>query len=79
MDSEGLTLVDLYSQREAVAEYIKGLEIPGILDWMRRYGTVTEPRENSGIYVFEARTGKKDAFYFTENAELVVLSSGWIS
>jgi hypothetical protein len=76
-----ITLVNLYSQREAVAKYLKGWDVPAALDWMRQHGTVFEPSEASSarVYVFESKTGLKAPFSFTENGDLEVFDSGWLT
>ncbi len=75
------TLVNLYSQREAVADYVARWEVERILEWMRNYGIVSEPNINSPVqvYTFESKAGFKDAFRFTSDNRLEVVNSGWIS
>ncbi len=75
------TLVNLYSQREAVANYVAGWEIERIIEWMRNYGRVSEPQFGSTtqMYTFESKAGFKDAFRFTSDNSLEVVNSGWIS
>jgi hypothetical protein len=73
-------LVNLSKQQEYVTNHIEGWTIAEVVNWMRQYGTVTEPKNgNPLIYVFESNIGFKDAFQFTENGTLVVLSSGWFA
>ena len=75
------TLVNLAAQRDAVTQHVKGWSIPQILDWMRQYGTVTDPTENdrTRLHGFESQSGFRDAFYFTDDGELVVIVSGWVT
>jgi hypothetical protein len=75
------TLIHLASQCKAAAAYVEGWAVPEILNWMRQYGKVTEPKENSEtrLYSFEAQSGMRDAFYLTESNELVVIVSGWVA
>ncbi|MBN8594957.1 MAG: hypothetical protein J0M33_24605 [Anaerolineae bacterium] len=71
-------IIDLYSQRHAIAAIAKQLNRSDILIWMRQYGTVTEPRTDlaEGIHLFESCSGIKAAFHFSDQG-LVVLNPGW--
>jgi hypothetical protein len=51
------TLIDLYSQRQAVNRYVRGWSRDEILAWLNQHGTVTEHWSHPAItykqYVFE--------------------------
>jgi hypothetical protein len=75
-----LTLIDLYSQREAVEDYVRGWPVAEVLEWMRRFGTVTSfeiPRFSARIYYFRSPAGLPCPFYFRENGELVIITYAW--
>lgn len=71
-------IIDLYSQRDAIAAIAKQLNRSDILIWMRQYGTVIEPQtdRSEGIHLFESRSGLQTAFCFTDQG-LKVLNTGW--
>jgi len=73
-------LIHLSAQREHVINHVKGWSITEVINWMRQYGTVAEPKNGSlMVYIFESNAGFKDAFHFTENGNLIVVNSGWLS
>ncbi len=69
-----LVLVDLYSQREAVAQHVKGWDINKILDWMKQYGKVEKisSPDDDKRFAFHSIQGEQAAFRFDENDGLVV-------
>ena len=75
-----LTLIGLYSQREAVKDYVQGWPVEAVLEWMRRFGTVTSfeiPVHSMRIYRFLSLAGLPCLFYFRENGELVIITYAW--
>jgi hypothetical protein len=68
-------LVDLYSQRKEIAEYVHDWKVSEILEWMKQYGTVAELDNPHGdkLYSFTSQGGEQTAFRFTDNGELVIL------
>jgi hypothetical protein len=70
-------LVDLYSQRTAVKDHVKGWRVEDVIDWMKRFGTVTEhsiPVSETQIYIFRSEIGLVTAFCFGENDKFEVLN-----
>jgi hypothetical protein len=76
-----LVLTDLYSQREAVVEYVKGWQPLEILSWMRLFGSVIEPGDGVilRLYTFRSGAGIEGHFYFRGGEELVIVDSGWLT
>lgn len=73
-DMPDFPLVDLYSQREAVAQHVKGWDITRILEWMSQYGTVEKVSSSydDRAYVFRSIHGEHTPFRVDENNNLVV-------
>lgn len=73
------TLIDLDSQQEAVAVYVKDWQIDDILHWMGKYGKVTQSTNPYGTtsYLFQSPSGKRTSFYFANTGELKVFPAGW--
>ena len=73
-------LVDLERQKEAVVKYTENWSRCEILTWISQLGSIVEPEKHDSVkvYIFEANSGAKAAFQFTETDEISVISSGWI-
>ena len=72
-----LTLIDLYSQREAVNDYVRGWPVAEVLEWMRRFGTIISfeiPVSSERISYFRSPTGLACPFRFSANGELDILT-----
>jgi hypothetical protein len=70
-----LVLIDLYSQREAVKEFVRGWQVEEILEWMRCFGTVTVhelPEYGSVVYRFQSSAGRECPFGFSRSGELSI-------
>jgi len=70
-----LTLVDLDSQAEEVARYVKGWKPEAILSWLRQYGTiekVANPYDNN-LYLFTSSGGIETGLSISEEGELTVI------
>jgi hypothetical protein len=74
-------LVDLQSQRAAVAEYVRGWDMAQVLAWMRQYGEVIEPDQSNHteIYCFKSASGQSGYFHLTQETGLIILDSGWLA
>ena len=76
---ETFLLVDLYSQREAVAQHVRGWSVSSVLDWMGQFGTIeaVPTYDDDGLYVFRSKWGMlRTSFYLTKKRGLVVMSPG---
>jgi hypothetical protein len=74
-----LVPVDLYKQRQDIEKYVEGWPTNRILDWMGKFGTIVEPKVNSlPLYIFRSHSGIESHFYFGENQQIVIVSSGWL-
>lgn len=69
-----LTLIDLYSQRDAIATYVKDWPIEKVLEWMKQYGTVTkiDMEEDDRAYSFRSKSGETSPFRFADDGTLVI-------
>lgn len=66
-------LIDLYSQREALTDYVWGWSIEKVLEWMKQYGTITkiESEYDDHRYSFRSKSGAVTPFRFDEDGSLV--------
>jgi hypothetical protein len=73
-------LVDLYSQRQEVADYVTGWSLDNVINWLESYGIVQRPNTVSGrdVFLFRSLAGLETYFYFSEDNRLVVFDSGWL-
>ncbi len=74
------TVVDLYSQRQAVASYVLGRSVEDVLDWLGHYGSIREYQPTSPDrphYLFRSFAGLTCWFCFDDNLNLTVPTSGW--
>ncbi len=72
-----LTLIDLYSQRAAVKDHVRGWSVAEVLEWMRRFGTVTSfeiSMFSVRIYNFRSPAGLACSFCFSANGELDIIT-----
>ena len=72
-------LVDLWSQREATQNFVKGWHVDAVINWMRLFGTVSEIKLNrdSKGYLFRSAVGITDGFWFSDDDQLFVVNPGW--
>jgi hypothetical protein len=74
------TLIDLYSQRAAAMAYAEGSAIEDVLNWVRCYGKVDEVHgsyQSKPYYHFRSFVGLTCWFYFDDQSNLTVETSGW--
>jgi len=67
-------LLDLYSQREAVTNYVWRWSIEEVLEWMKQYGTITkiESEYDDHMYSFRSKSGAITPFRFAKDGSLVI-------
>ena len=73
------TLIDLYSQRSAVARYISGWSVEQTLSWLQLFGAVKvyQPTEaDHPLFHFRSFVGLSCPF-FDDHLIFTVPTSGW--
>jgi hypothetical protein len=72
-------LVDLDSQGDAVAEYVKGWMPEDVISWLEMFGTVSKHgSDEHARYSHLSNCGRRGYFYFTEDGDFVIWRSGWL-
>jgi hypothetical protein len=70
------TLLDLATQSEAVAAYIRGFSAAQTLAWLKQYGTVTHADHPilRDVYTFNSSTGMTTTFRLTDDGTIYIFS-----
>jgi hypothetical protein len=69
-------LIDLVSQREAVRNLLRGVDIDARIAWMKTWGTIHTLDRHANFpqtYVFESRLGITAGFFFDDTDDFVFL------
>ncbi len=68
------TLIDLYSQREAVESYTAGWSADQLVNWLRQEGTLFEPEKETYHYLFLSRVGLHCIFKLSADRRIEVVA-----
>lgn len=72
-----LTVVDLGSQAEAVAAFVRGWTKTGFLTWLSQFGEIIKvpDADENERYSFQSSAGVWTGFWFTKSGELKLLGT----
>ena len=77
-DVVGMVIIDLYSQRAAVAAQLRRVESGGKLEWLRERGDLTEvpmPEFSPPTYLFRSRQGIQTGFFIRDGKMFFLVDS----
>jgi hypothetical protein len=73
--SEEFVLIDLYSQRHCVREFVQSWSLEEIVDWLNHFGKVFISGHRYGqTYYFRSASGLECAFWFSDENGLQIHS-----
>ena len=72
-DASCFWVIDLGSQADAVARYIKGCSRDEVLAWLSRYGKIKRFPHDSDVYSFLAPSGLQTGFVLREDGEFFII------
>jgi hypothetical protein len=72
-DEPCFRVIDLGSQADAVARYIRGWSRDEVLAWLGRYGKITRFPHDADVYSFLAPSGLQSRFVLREDGEFLII------